>query len=1376
MLNAEVVNSLTGSLSGVISADYSPYDIDGDIYVEEGNILELKPGVELKFKDNTQFSVLGRLIAEGKPDSLIKLIGHENDEWLGLSFLNSDSSIMSYSYLSDINISTVNSLNQNASYQEIFNEDFNYPAAGGNGQNLLNIQPYEPFLFKMHNDMDSPQIYLDNSDGDYGLRMSASYGYFYFETPFIDNIDGGLQLEFDFYFSSNGNSNCDFSIQYRDFDPEEDWNEGWSSVVTIYNSSNSSNSNYFQSGNHTYSASLPSGGIYQYRLQYYSRYGAWNRLYALRIKNDQNNYINSAVLEPSASLEIINSTLDFSNSMVYETKGNIFYLKNSNPLFNHIVLEQVQNQASISIENSSIVFLNSIINFANNVSYPSNPAFNSQYSILNGLNINGVNNITNANPIFENEFGVLANFSPAIDSAHPDDYDNCLPPGKGTLAADMGMYGGMNNCGAQESNLGGGEPSITVVEDMPQDQGGFVGIQFSGSHYDGSSDVYDITHYSIWRELDTDGSSSIEAQPTPDGMYFRLNTRNTNAWEYIGDTPAQEFDNYGYTAPTIADSNHIGMFTSNFLVVAHTDDDDVFFVSSPMDGYSVDNIAPVEPVNVSFATFTYTTTLSWDAPLDEDYSYTEVRRNGEVLASGSSFNQFVDESLAPGESYNYDIIHIDENGNESRNVSRNVNAPEWYFQLTTQVENAGNSTFYFAGNDEASMGYDSGYDLPAPPAAPNQGVRMVSHNPSWENILGDDYSYISIGNVDFMNFNRSVDLEVHSDINGTVSVEVLPFGNLTALQNFAVYVNDVLMTDQMNGIYGGSFEMPVSNSAITYVTLVAGNPEGSDGFISVNGLDEISVFPGDTTLDLNVAFTSEVYDYDLVYSLSNSTEFPIIENIAYDSSGYDTLNIDLTELLLLVQASHIPNITFSVKGFSEDGITLGSDHTAQATVIGDTVGLSMIQPGWSLVHPYYSGDVIDDVIAGDLNGAYVAYDWNHDNQSYELINNTDKVAQSGSSFWIGNEAENELLFFGGEHPDLYDENVNTDGRMYIEHNAIPGWIMAGAGARPVEKDSIIVFLNEIDGDTVAYSWSEAASMGLTQNEIIIYNRTANGYYALSSATNIIQGMWIGVVGSSYVGTHTIGFEFPRHFIQQTGGREVTDLDYDWGFTLNNLAFGFSELASNEYDGFDVVSPPTPPGTDVYMRITHEDWNSPLGNSYLTDIRNSIGEDNIEEYSVKFFGTGDYQINAEHYNVPDSLIVSLHIGETSYDLTTNPQTVVTVTDGQIGTVSITQAGTLSNDIDATIPQVFALHQNYPNPFNPTTSISYDLPANEFVSINVFDLMGREVKTLVNKNQVAGFRSIQWNATNNLGQPVSAGMYIYTIQAGEFRQTRKMVLLK
>ena len=97
-------------------------------------------------------------------------------------------------------------------------------------------------------------------------------------------------------------------------------------------------------------------------------------------------------------------------------------------------------------------------------------------------------------------------------------------------------------------------------------------------------------------------------------------------------------------------------------------------------------------------------------------------------------------------------------------------------------------------------------------------------------------------------------------------------------------------------------------------------------------------------------------------------------------------------------------------------------------------------------------------------------------------------------------------------------------------------------------------------------------------------------------------------------------------------------------------------------------------------------------------------------------------------------------------------------------------------DVSTPYKINLHQNYPNPFNPTTLIRYDLQVNEHVSINIYDLTGKRVKSLVNTNQVAGYRSINWNATSDLGQPVSAGMYIYTIQTGEFRQTKKMVLLK
>jgi hypothetical protein len=95
---------------------------------------------------------------------------------------------------------------------------------------------------------------------------------------------------------------------------------------------------------------------------------------------------------------------------------------------------------------------------------------------------------------------------------------------------------------------------------------------------------------------------------------------------------------------------------------------------------------------------------------------------------------------------------------------------------------------------------------------------------------------------------------------------------------------------------------------------------------------------------------------------------------------------------------------------------------------------------------------------------------------------------------------------------------------------------------------------------------------------------------------------------------------------------------------------------------------------------------------------------------------------------------------------------------------------------TFPQGFVLEQNFPNPFNPSTTIRYELPEDGLVNVTIYDMMGRQVSTLVSSHQTAGYKSIQWNATNDFGKPVSAGVYLYQIQAGEFVQTKKMVLLK
>ena len=98
------------------------------------------------------------------------------------------------------------------------------------------------------------------------------------------------------------------------------------------------------------------------------------------------------------------------------------------------------------------------------------------------------------------------------------------------------------------------------------------------------------------------------------------------------------------------------------------------------------------------------------------------------------------------------------------------------------------------------------------------------------------------------------------------------------------------------------------------------------------------------------------------------------------------------------------------------------------------------------------------------------------------------------------------------------------------------------------------------------------------------------------------------------------------------------------------------------------------------------------------------------------------------------------------------------------------------IDATLPITYKLYNAYPNPFNPVTSLRYAIPENAFVNIRIYDLKGRLVNTVVNQEETAGYKAIKWACVDDKGKPVSAGLYLYTIQAGDFRQTKKMVLLK
>ena len=96
--------------------------------------------------------------------------------------------------------------------------------------------------------------------------------------------------------------------------------------------------------------------------------------------------------------------------------------------------------------------------------------------------------------------------------------------------------------------------------------------------------------------------------------------------------------------------------------------------------------------------------------------------------------------------------------------------------------------------------------------------------------------------------------------------------------------------------------------------------------------------------------------------------------------------------------------------------------------------------------------------------------------------------------------------------------------------------------------------------------------------------------------------------------------------------------------------------------------------------------------------------------------------------------------------------------------------------AGVPKAFALHANYPNPFNPSTTIGFDLPVAAVVTLTVYDILGREVVRLENRQMGAGYHQATWNGRANDGREVPTGIYFARITAAEYRQTIKMLLLK
>ena len=250
--------------------------------------------------------------------------------------------------------------------------------------------------------------------------------------------------------------------------------------------------------------------------------------------------------------------------------------------------------------------------------------------------------------------------------------------------------------------------------------------------------------------------------------------------------------------------------------------------------------------------------------------------------------------------------------------------------------------------------------------------------------------------------------------------------------------------------------------------------------------------------------------------------------------------------------------------------------------------------------------------------------------------------------------------------------------------------------------------------------------------------------------------WVLVQSGAAIGTDLYYFQVPTIIDSSIHGDGLTQFrvvaSMDNGIFFSEPAFGYS---------LDNIVPSIPTG----MIALSED-------NYISILWNSIADEDFQYYQLKRTGgTGeDIVIDLEEEVFEDFNIeigVEYAYSISSYDYSGNFS----------GYSEPVLVSILSSEQSKIVPSEFAIQQNYPNPFNPSTTIRYQLPEQAMVTIAIHDIMGGKVRILVpSEVQDKGYRQVVWNATNDHGQPVSAGMYIYTIQAGEFRQTKKMVLMK
>ncbi|MBW6515326.1 MAG: fibronectin type III domain-containing protein [Candidatus Cloacimonetes bacterium] len=707
---------------------------------------------------------------------------------------------------------------------------------------------------------------------------------------------------------------------------------------------------------------------------------------------------------------------------------------------------------------------------------------------------------------------------------------------------------------------------------------------------------------------------------------------------------------------------------------------------------------------------------------------------------------FVDNNIENGLIYDYKVASVDSTFNEFIHDFVYSASPQNIYSLIVQNDNGLiYDTVEFGSNPFATDGYDSNFDI------------LKGDNPGGDYIFA--MSYHSNWNVNLRNLQRDIygffdpDLYLKTYViristNQTNQPITILLSDNFSRNSEKVYLRDAT-TGNMVDLTQDSFVYQATSAAYRTFTLYWGNLLPNVG---ITGMNNRFLQAGDSiNFNWSVNFPLLVNNFDL-YLTNGSNVLSIANGLPVTTTSYNWTvpdNVMMLDANLVVRANIV------------DGYAYDNYSNFKLGIIPSTVQFSN-EAGWHMKsNPLESPNFIGTTLFGQESQLY---SYNFNDQSYmEVLS-----YQFGQGYWLYMPVDYELATTGTIRKLQYEISLQEGW------NLIPNVFLSDINIR----DFLFLYQDQ------QFNFVEAMQYNMVERSLYGMN---NNRYFLSDFLPSQESLWIYSNITDLV-LKIVPFQQNPDYSGYPSLWKTKIIAQQVNFIGDEILIGSWHNTTDEFNRFfDLPKPPKRPETDFYFYIPGNQDAQPFNKLYSkfkTDLNNDLEESRFWDFVIDI----DEEIQPIYFrksdtNLPTNYTVVLLLDGIMEVLSEDEDYVYIPTSTTInGQIMVTNSYGSSTDELIESPLLFS---NYPNPFfagassrrNTGTNIAFYLHTEERVKLEIFNIRGQRVTTLIDEKMGSGKHIVRWEGNDNRNRTVSSGVYFYRLTTGETKsQIKKMMLLK